>query len=195
MKRLPEPLRFSKAPREVRMAGPLPIVALPEQPHRHEQEAFERGKREGEKALSEQLLRQRAELLELQQGVLKSLRNALPEIARECERTLVALALETAHKLVAGLPISAEMVEAAVREALARAEETSDCTVLLNQEDLELLQRVNSPVLLPELGGNQLRFVAAKEVTRGGCVIQTRFGTIDAKRETKLELIKKSVEF
>ena len=38
-----------------------------------EQAAYERGRRDGEKALSEQLLQQRGELLELQKGVLDSL--------------------------------------------------------------------------------------------------------------------------
>ena len=46
---------------------------------------FERGRAEGEKELSEQLLRQRREMLELQQGVLKFMQEAVPQVVRQCE--------------------------------------------------------------------------------------------------------------
>lgn len=192
MKCLPEPLRFSTTLREVRVARPQEDSVR--QRELIEKEAFERGKREGEKALSEQLLRQRSDLLQLQQGVLQSLKDLLPEISKECEKTLVAVALEAAQRFVGGLPITSEMIEAMVREALARVQESSEFTVMLHAEDLELLQHVNSPMLLAEVGGNRIRFVAGREVTRGGCIVQTRFGTIDARRETKMELLKKSLE-
>ena len=130
----------------------------------------------------------------MQTGILESLRQTLPQLVRECEATLVNLAFEAAQKLVAGLPISTELIEATVREALARAQETSDLTILLHASDLELLQRVNSPVLLEEVGGERLHFRPSVDVSRGGCLVQTRFGMIDARRETKLELLKKSME-
>jgi flagellar assembly protein FliH len=188
------PVQFNRPLREVRLSGAVPSVDSACARQGQEEEAFERGRREGEKALSEQLLRQRSELQQLQQGVLQSLRDVLPQIARECENTLIALALESAQKLVAGLPISAEVVEATVREALARVEATSELTVHLHAEDLEILRRANSPLLLSDVAGARLRFQANREVSQGGCIVQTRFGTIDARRETKLELLRKALE-
>ena len=47
--------------------------------------------------------------------IVKGLRT----FARDGERALVTLALEAAQKLVSGLPISAELIEAAVKEACA----------------------------------------------------------------------------
>src|SRR5262249_28092106 len=73
--------------------------------------AYERGKRDGEKALSEQLLQQRSELLELQRGVIDSLQRVVPSLVRETESALVDLALEAAKKVVAGVPITAKTVE------------------------------------------------------------------------------------
>jgi flagellar assembly protein FliH len=140
------------------------------------------------------LVKQRSELLEIQNGILQSLRQALPGVIRECETTLVALALQSAQKLVAALPISREMVEAIVREALTQVEETSDCTILLHPEDFELLQRANSPVLLSDAGGEKIRFEQAQQLSRGSCLVQTRFGIVDARRETKLSLLKQSLE-
>lgn len=158
-----------------------------------EQAAFERGLAEGEKRLSEQLLRQRADLLQLQNGVLTSLRQAASQVVRQGESALVELALEVAQKLVSGLPISAESVEAAIRSALAQVEETTELDISLHADDLALLQQCNSPVLLPGPGNQAVRFHTSPEVTRGGCLVQTRFGTIDARRETKLDLIRQSL--
>ena len=159
-----------------------------------EQAAFERGLAEGEKRLGEQLLRQRTELLELQNGVLASLREAVPQVVRQSESALIQLAMEVAQKLVGDLPVSAGMVEAAIRSALAQVEESAEFHVYLHADDLALLQKCNSPVLLPGPGNEAMRFQASSEVTVGGCLVQTRFGTIDARRETKLELIRQSLE-
>ena len=154
------------------------------------QTSFQRGRLEGERALHEQLVRQRADVMELQTGVLASLRDAVPQVARECERTLVTLALEAAQRLVAGMPISVEMIEAAVKEACSAVQDTAEFTVQLHAEDLALLERINSPVLLPQDGKERIHFQASAQITRGGCVVQTRFGVIDARRETKIELLR-----
>lgn len=184
---LPRPLR------DARLAGPPVNEALEQHIQARERASFERGRCEGERALGEQLVRQRAEVLELQNGVLSALRQSLPQVASECEATLVALALEVAQKLVAGLPISAEMVEASVHEAIARLEDTGAFTIHLHPEDFALLQQVNSPLLLEQAGGERMRFDCTPEVSRGGCVVETRFGSVDARRETKLELLSESL--
>ncbi len=161
---------------------------------RREQAAYERGLAEGERRLSEQLLRQRAEVLALQNGVFTSLRRAVGQTVRQSESALIDLALETARKLVSDLPISAEMIEAAIRSALAHVEAGTEYHVHLHPEDLVLLQRSNSPALLPGPGNQDVRILTSPEVTRGGCIVKTRFGEIDARRETKLELIRQSLD-
>jgi flagellar assembly protein FliH len=161
---------------------------------RREQTAYERGLAEGERRLSEQLLRQRSELLALQNGIFTSLRQAVGQAVRQSESTLIELALETARRLVSDLPVSAEMIEASIRCALAHVEASTEYHVFLNAEDLALLQRANSPALLPGPGNEDVRVHSSGEVTRGGCIVKTRFGEIDARRETKLDLIRQSLE-
>jgi len=167
-------------------------AALAQQQER-EQASYERGRRDGEAALSEQLVRQRGELLEVQNGLLDSLQQVIPRLVKECEKGLVSLAVEVAEKLVAGQPVSSELVEAVVREALEQVEESASFTVQLHPEDLALLQMVNSPLLLPSGGLEQVSFQPSETVSRGGCLVHTRFGTIDARREAKIEVLKKAV--
>ncbi len=186
--RLPRPLR------DVRPAGPAPVSG-PSDPSAQDQwqASYDLGRIEGEKALSEQLLKQRADMHEIMQGVLNSLRQAVPQVVRDTENTLVSIALEVAQKLVSDMPISVPMVESAIRDALAQVEGTAQITVRLHPADLELLQKADSPVLASTDSPGEFRFLGSPEVTRGGCLVQTRFGTVDARRETKFDLIKRSL--
>jgi flagellar assembly protein FliH len=179
--------------RDVRLLVPLSHLEAATARRNGEHEAYERGRHDGEKALSEQLLQQRGELLELQQGVLDAMRAAVPQIIQQTEQQLLDVALEAARKVVAGLPISPELIEAVVREALTEVEDGAEITIHLHADDLALLRKHQSPVLkgLPETG--PLRFVNSGEVARGGCLVQTRFGLLDARRETKLEQMRESL--
>jgi flagellar biosynthesis/type III secretory pathway protein FliH len=56
-----------------------------------------------------------------------------------------------------------------------------------------LLQKAGSPVLGSEQAPNDCRFLGSVEVSRGGCLVETRFGTVDARRETKFDLVKKNL--
>src|SRR5258708_39187515 len=118
MNRQPHRLNLPHPLRGVRFGDPK-AAELEEAIREKERAVFERGRIEGEKRLSEQLLQQRGDLLALQQGVLKSLQEAVPQVVRDCEQALTALPEEVAHKLVANLPISAEMAEGTTRVTLS----------------------------------------------------------------------------
>jgi len=195
MKPWSKTIAFNRPLRAVRLAGSLSIDSSVHHPGPASAAdpliaSYEKGRIDGEKALGEALLRQRSELHDAMNGALKSLRLAVPQVVRDTENTLVALALSVAQKLVAGMPISVSMVEAVVRDALTQIDGAAQFTVRLHPTDLELLQKTNSPVLSPTNDGREFRFLASQEVTRGGCLVQTHFGTIDARRETKFDLLK-----
>ncbi len=187
-------LTLSQILRDVRLVVPPDGDEATEQLMRdREHAAYEHGRIEGERELSEQLVQQRRELVELQDGVLAALRQTVPQIIRDTENAVTALALEVAQKLVAGLPISAEMVQASVREALAQVEESAEYHIYIHPADLELLERVNSNLLASQTAAKRMHFHRATEVSRGGCLVKTHFGIIDGQRETKLELLKQSL--
>lgn len=184
---LPKPLRH------VALAVPKAPAAAPQPGPDPWQASYDLGRIDGEKALSEQLLKQRSETHELFQGLLNSLRQAVPQVVRDTESMVISLALEVAQKLVANMPVSASMVEAAVQDALGQVEGTAQVTVRLHPADLELLQNTQSSLLLSSEGSKDFRFLGSPEVTRGGCLVQTRFGMVDARRETKFDLLKRSL--
>lgn len=184
---------FRRPLRDARLLLQVPAQDWREHVQERELTAYQRGQQDGERSLSEQLLEQRNEMSELQRGVVESLRGSLPQILVEAQSALIKLALESAQKVIAGLPINPEIVEAVVREALRQVEETAEITIQLNPEDLALLRKHQSPILQGVPDAGPLRFISSAEVTRGGCLVQTRFGLIDARRETKLSQLRQAL--
>jgi len=184
-----EEIRFDQPLQDVRLA---PSPASPEGEERsreRERLAYERGVAAGERSVGQMLIQQRADMLELQNGILSALRQALPQLIAEAEGALIELAHSAVQKIVAGLPVDARLVEAVVREALAQMEHAAEVSVHLHPQDLDLLRQINAPLLLEQVGGKPLHFQADQTVGRGGCWLQTSFGLVDARRETKLERI------
>ena len=183
-----ETIRFAQAPRAVELSASWSATAEKRMQER-ERTAVERGRAEAQKLFSEQMIQQRQELMALQDGILRALKDTIPGVVRDCETHLAALALEVARKLVDGMPVSAEMVEAAIATAMQQVEESAHYTIFINPADLQLLESKTSS-LLGAGDTRKITITASNEITRGGCVVETPFGRVDARRETKFELLK-----
>jgi len=146
----------------------------------------------GQKALREQLVEQRRQLLELHHGVLRSLEAALPGVAAECERSLVLLALEAARRVVHETPVDAALVERTVARALAELKDTAEYEVLLHPEDLASLNEAQSGIL-PAPENARVRFSADARIARGDCMVNTRHGSVAAMRDHLFEKMESAV--
>jgi flagellar assembly protein FliH len=187
-----ESIPFNQPLHDVRVLANSPSQDWTEHLREREQAAFERGRHEGEDSLRKQLIDQRNEMGGALNNVIESLRKVVPQLVQETESALIQIALESAQKIVAGLPITAKMVDAVVREALQQVEDTGEVIIQLHPDDLALLRKQKTKTLESAPESGPLRFVASAEVTRGGCLVQTRFGIIDARRETKLEQLQEA---
>lgn len=186
-----ESIPFTSLLADVRLVKPAPTQdATVDDDAEREKAAYERGRHEGEIALREQLIAQRNEMAALLNGVIGSLQKTVPQLVHESERALIQLALESAQKIVAGMPINSKLVESVVREALQQVEDTAEVVIQLHPEDLALLHKHKSDVLKPPANSKPLQFSSSADVTRGGCLLRTRFGIIDARRETKFDQLR-----
>jgi flagellar biosynthesis/type III secretory pathway protein FliH len=188
-----ETITFSPALQEVQLLKQVPAQNWAVYLREREDAAYQSGRHDGEKALGQQLAQQRQEMADLVNGVVDSLKQTLPRLIQQTESELINLTLASAQKIVAGLPVEISLVESVVREALLQAETSADMNIQLHPEDLALLRTHDSPLLAPSPENGSLRFTASSEVTRGGCIVQTQFGLIDARREIKLEQLRKTL--
>jgi flagellar assembly protein FliH len=107
--------------------------------------------------------------------------------AEAVERDAVELAVQLAEKIVAGaLDVDPERVLDVVRAALRRLSERRRVTVLVHPDDLELV-RAASEGFAAELGGiEHCEVQAERRLVRGGAVVRTDEGQVDASIETQL---------
>jgi flagellar assembly protein FliH len=126
---------------------------------------------------AEEGLRAAASALDVERGA----------VADAVERSAVALALQIAEQAVrAAVAADPNRVLDAVQGALRALVERERVLVLVNPEDLELVRAGLAP-LTGELGGvGHWEVQAERRVTRGGAVVRTADGEIDATLETKL---------
>ena len=166
-----------------------------------EQAGYERGWREAEERLTRQseALRQewetnhRSEVIQVLENLNERVHAQMAEAFKALEKHVIMLAAEAAVKLTSGIPISADMVDAYVREAMNLVEHDTEIAIVLNPEDLALLEQHQSTLLNRAGTHPVVKFRADPKLSRGGCLVETKFGELDARRETKIELLKKAV--
>jgi len=137
----------------------------------------------------------RAEALEALTPALHALAAAVEQVkadqaeaAAELERRAVELGLALAQKVVAGaLSVEPERVLDSVRGALRGIVERERIIVMVNPDDLDIVRGAIEE-LRTTLGGIEHCVVEAeRRVARGGCIVRTPVGDVDARVETKLE--------
>jgi flagellar assembly protein FliH len=152
------------------------------------QARFSEGWEEGQKNLRAQLVQQRMELMELQKGLFVSLRRAVDQVVTQTESTVCELVVTYVRKIVGQSAITAESVQEIVSDALQGVARETVLQVRLHPEDYRLLQELRQ-----ETASDEFEIVSDDTLKRGDCLVQTKFGAVDARRETKLASVQKEM--
>ncbi len=184
------------SPPEAAAPPPAP-AAEPPQPSPDlahiEKTAYESGFRQGEKAgmaiaekKVEASLRRYSEAI-LEIGKLRS------RLYHQVEREVVKLAVEVAKKIVhREIQADREIIQTLVKVALSHVAEKSAVTVHLHPVDYSYILEHRAEL---SSGGDEDREVALladKSIERGGCLIQTECGDIDARIEEEFREVERS---
>lgn len=156
-----------------------------------EKEAYQRGLLEGEKAG----IRKAEQKLE---PVLQRYADSLLEIGKlrsslyvQVEREVVRLAIEVAKKIVhREIQVDRDIVRTLVHVALGHVSGKSAVTIHLNPDDYGYLLERRAE--LSEVEGRDVALLADNSIERGGCVIQTECGDIDARIEEKFREVERA---
>jgi flagellar biosynthesis/type III secretory pathway protein FliH len=149
-----------------------------------EKTAFENGHLQGEKA-GREIAEKNVE------SVMRRYSEAILEIGKfrssfyvQVEREVVKLAVEVAKKIVhREIHADPDVIQTLVRVALSHVAEKSAVTVHLNPTDYSYLLEQRAELSQNE--GREIALLADKSIERGGCLIQTECGDIDARIEEK----------
>jgi flagellar assembly protein FliH len=110
------------------------------------------------------------------------------QVAEDMEEAAVGLALQIADKALTGaITAQPERVVDVVRGALRCLVERERVTILVNPEDLEMI-RESVDGLVRQLGGiDHIDVQEERRVQRGGAIVRSATGEIDARIQTKLD--------
>lgn len=152
-----------------------------------EREAYERGFAAGEKAGFE-FGRQKAEVLfNGIEGLLNELASFKPSLFAKCEKEMAELCLAVAKKVIhRETAIKEDGVLDCLKAAMRSVVAGGEIAIKVNPKDLDIVNS-NRTELARFCGGVKGMSVESDaSLTRGGAVITTNFGEIDATIETAL---------
>lgn len=101
---------------------------------------------------------------------------------------MVKLALTCARRLInREITLDQSVIDDCVREVLSESNVQGSVTLLLNSDDLELIDKQRSQLLsdFPQI--HDLKIEVGESIERGGCVLESSMGRIDASLRSKFE--------
>jgi flagellar assembly protein FliH len=155
------------------------------------QEAYRRGVDDARALADQQMVELRADVEQLSEGVLKKLAHLEPALLGQLREALPGLAVEIARRLLAGYEPTPEIVSKVCEEALSELfPERENLELSLSAQDAELLAKMN-PEWMKRYPG--LRVRSESSFGPGDCQVRSRFGLTDARLQTKLTALEHSL--
>ncbi|NMB16869.1 MAG: hypothetical protein GX980_07125, partial [Firmicutes bacterium] len=153
-------------------------------------QGYQRGLAEGKKQFLAQIEGQLEKLeMILQEAV--SVRQAAMELAEE---DLIKLSLLIAEKIVRKeIQLDSEVAKRVLTEAISYLGGATKIFVRVNRRDLPTLEEGEDEIRRLFLEAKAITFVEDESIQPGGCIIETDLGRIDARLETRLDLMKKEL--
>ena len=156
-----------------------------------ERDAFEKGFAEGQKAGSELGEKTAEGLIKQYSASLDALNRLRTDLFATSEREVIRLSLEIARKIIKReVAIDEELIHALVKVALDRVADQALITVRVNPKDHQAMERHRTAGPSGTLS-ESVKLVEDPLISRGGCIIETESGTIDARIEEQLREIEK----
>lgn len=158
-----------------------------------EGEAYEKGFEQGKKD-GETLGRKAYEIhVERFSAVIDAIRHRGEELLSRYEPVLLELVLTISKTLLRHeLSTKPELVRSCLERGLDMAIKGMPIRVHLHPEDLELIQSVDMPSS-EKTAGHPLEFMADSSVERGGCLLETDMGVIDATLTTQWRTVSQAM--
>ncbi|MCS6245096.1 MAG: flagellar biosynthesis protein [Opitutus sp.] len=140
---------------------------------------------------NQQIVELRAEMQQLQEGILTRIGQAQDELTAQVRRALPELAVEIGQRLLAGFVPPPELVEKLCREALDQLyPERDGLELVVGPRDAAVLER-----LVPSWRAHftNLRITIDDTLNPGDCLVRSRFGVTDARGESKIASLKQEL--
>jgi flagellar assembly protein FliH len=149
-----------------------------------ERDAFAKGFAQGERAGAETAAKRGDAMLRRLTQTLEEVTELRTQMIHQTEQQLVRLALAISRRLVhREIALDPDLLIAIARVAMDRLGEMAHVTVRLNPEDFAATAAARER----QWTGSQVNVVADARLPRGGCRIESDFGSVDASVDAQLQ--------
>jgi flagellar assembly protein FliH len=153
-------------------------------------EAFEKGLEEGRaEIIAAQQVKFDQAAAALEAAVAEMVRTHQLDLAR-METETVRLALAVAEKIIGHQAEQGQVVEHVIRAAMDKVSDPRHLILRLNPKDIDTIQEVKAHLHLADDAGTTFRLEADPSIQRGGCIIETKLGDVDARIDEQIRIVK-----
>lgn len=176
---------FRTSPRSVHISGgPSRAVYTAEDVELARKQGESSGVVEVKRVYEAKLTELKAEIAVIQNQSLQSIASRFDQALTQMRALLPQLVVEATARVVAGIPVEADMVRRVVEDLLSEVAPGSDrLEVQLCEVDLKMMEQYQ-PQFRQKFPA--LEFFVNPELKSGDCMVKTRFGILDGRIETKL---------
>ncbi|WP_066259151.1 FliH/SctL family protein [Neobacillus drentensis] len=147
---------------------------------------FEQGKQEAESEYTSKI--------QLAQELLTKAYKEKKDIINESEPFVIDLAVQIASKIIQKeLETKPEVLIEMIKQNLVYSNERSMISICVSPEDYTFVQNQRNQLLETLEGQIEVKILPEHSIEKGGCVIRTSYGSIDARIDVQLKEIKQAL--
>ncbi|HYF03640.1 MAG TPA: FliH/SctL family protein [Patescibacteria group bacterium] len=169
-----------------------------EQAQQEVQKAYEQGFNDGQQVATATMqveIQRYQQWVESFDAMAVDMRRQFGESFKSLETSAVALAVEIAQFVIGReLQCTPDLVIQQVQKALAQMHGIESVRIRMNPADVEVARNARAAIQQHNPDVRDLLFVEDEAVRRGGCIVETSIGMIDAQIRTQLEKIRSAMQ-
>ncbi|MCA1797117.1 MAG: FliH/SctL family protein [Desulfuromonadaceae bacterium] len=151
-----------------------------------EEEAYKKGVAAGKKEVEEKLAKATKALTEAAKKLSTQTESIMQRSAEDMLQLVMAIAERILHFEISE---HKEVVVRVVQQTINSAVQAEEFHIRVNPEDIEVLNE-HKPLFIASLSGlSNIEFIGDASITRGGCMLESPSGRVDATLETQLDEI------
>jgi|GEM_PF-649748 len=158
------------------------------------EQAYNQGYSQGYNEAKNKLEQEYQQKIQELQDQIKNILNLKESLVKEMEKDIVELAIKVAEKVInKKIEEEPELVSNYLIELLPKIEQAKNITIWINPNEIEYvrLSKEKFKNLVEDV--ENINIAPDSRIEKGGCIIETNFGKIDARISTKLEVLKEII--
>lgn len=132
--------------------------------------------------------------IDLAKEVIEQAYEEKKEIIREAEPFVIDLSIQIAEKIIKKeLETEPNLLIEMIKQNLLYSNERSMITICVSPDDFDFVQNQRNQLLESIEGQVEVKIVPEHSIEKGGCVVRTSYGSIDARIDVQLKEIKQAL--